>query len=44
MYEFIIIIIINNNNNNKKENNHNARKTNFWKEQYNQDRMNLEDE
>ncbi len=26
------------------KNNHNARKANFWKEQYNQDRMNLEDE
>ncbi len=26
------------------DDNHNARKANFWKEQYNQDRMNLEDE
>ncbi len=28
----------------KRVNNHNVRKANFWKEQYNQGRMNLEDE
>ncbi len=28
----------------RRENNHNACKANFWKEQYNQDRINLEDE